>query len=160
MTHNPNRLTVIAKAKQLAVGVHEACDRHRASLKQQTPTLRTQLLRATDSILLNLAEGARKESTASFIYFLDIAIASCNEVEVQLELALSTHAIPTAAPLLDQVIEVRRMSIGLRKRLVADGKTTRRGWEKVRPGASRPAFEVAFENREPSGEHRDERSET
>ncbi|MBY0492221.1 MAG: four helix bundle protein [Gemmatimonadaceae bacterium] len=122
MTQNPDRLQVLTKAKQLAISVHLLCDRHQSALKRQMPTLRTQLLRAVDSVPLNIAEGAGKGSPASFSYHLDVAIGSCNEVEVQLDLAIAVGALPTTAkPLLAQVVEVRRMAIGLRKRILSRG---------------------------------------
>lgn len=90
-------------------------------LRDKAPTLRGQLLRAVDSIPLNISEGAGKDSAAGFIYFIDVAIGSCNEVEVQLELAIAFGAFPSdCAVLVSRVIEVRRMAIGLRKRLLAE----------------------------------------
>ena len=82
--------------------------------------MRGQLFRAVDSIVLNLSEGAGKHSPNGFAYFLEIAISSCNEVEVQLELAIEYGALPQGATvLLDRVIEVRKMSIGLKKAVLA-----------------------------------------
>jgi four helix bundle protein len=113
MPHNPNRLEVLRKAKQLAVLVHSAAERHKKRLGARAPTLRAQLLRAVDSIVLNIAEGAGKDSANGFVYLLDVAIASCNEVEIQLKLAVSIGALPPDADaMIGRVIEVRKMAIG------------------------------------------------
>lgn len=122
MAHNPEKLLVLSKAKRLAIDVHVACDRHRRAMTDRAPTMRAQLLRAVDSIPLNIAEGAGKETVAAFIASLDIAIGSCNEVDTQLELSIEVFALPsTCKALRAQTEEVRRMSYGLRSYLVQNG---------------------------------------
>jgi four helix bundle protein len=118
MTHNPDNLLIAQRARELAVGIHREAARHQRRLASQSPSLRTQMLRAADSIALNIAEGAGKSTDRAFAAFLDIAIGSCNELEMQLRLARDISALPESADaLVDQVIQVRKMTIGLRRRL-------------------------------------------
>ncbi len=122
MAHNPEKLLVLTKAKRLAIDVHLACERHRRSLTDRAPSMRAQILRAVDSIPLNISEGAGKETVAAFIAALDIAIGSCNEVDTQLELSIEVSALPpTCKRLRSQTAEVRRMTYGLRGYLEQNG---------------------------------------
>lgn len=122
MPHNANNLHVVQKARVLAIDVHAALNRHRRALRDEAPSLRTQMLRAVDSILLNLSEGAGKDSPDAFAYYIEIAIGSCNELEAQLDLALGIKVLPLSArSLMDRTIEVRKMSFGLRRTVLRDG---------------------------------------
>ena len=50
------------------------------SLKVKDYSFRDQIKRATLSIILNIAEGSAKKSDKEFARFLEISIASANEV--------------------------------------------------------------------------------
>lgn len=85
-----------------------------------SPGMRNQLLRAVNSIALNLAEGAGHQSPAKTAAFCNTAIGSCNEVELQLRLARALDIIAADYdPLVEEVIEVRRMTFGFRKHILA-----------------------------------------
>ncbi|MFD2100299.1 four helix bundle protein [Flagellimonas iocasae] len=55
--------------------------------------LRDQIRRASISISSNIAEGYGRKTDKEFIYFLNVAKASCYEVKSQLYLALDTDYI-------------------------------------------------------------------
>ena len=58
--------------------------------------LRDQIRRASISISSNIAEGFGRKSNKEFIYFLNVAQASCYEVKSQLYLALDIDYITSA----------------------------------------------------------------
>lgn len=119
MSHNPHRLQVVQRAFAFSVEVHRMADRHQDAMSRLSPGMRHQLLRAVNSIALNLAEGAGYPSAAKTATFCTTAIGSCNEVELQLRLARALDAIPVEyEPLIDEVIEIRRMTYGFRKHIM------------------------------------------
>lgn len=119
MTHNPNTLQVVKRAFALSVDVHRMADRCQEQIARLSPGMRNQLLRAVNSIALNLAEGAGHESPAKTASFCSIAIGSCNEVELQLRLARALDAMPADCELLiDEVVEIRRMTYGFKKHVL------------------------------------------
>ena len=85
------------------------------------PELRSQILRASPSIPANIAEGANQESDAQFARFRSIAIGSANELQNHLVFAGDIGLLEPVETetILAQLIEVRRMLYGLRKRLHA-----------------------------------------
>lgn len=120
MGHNPHRLHVVQRAFALSVDVHRMADRWQQSIGRLSPGMRSQLLRAVNSIALNLAEGAGYQSPARTASFCTIAIGSCNEVELQLRLARAMEAVPADYEvLIDEVIEIRRMTYGFRKHILS-----------------------------------------
>lgn len=120
MGHNPHRLQVVQRAFALSVDVHRMADGCQAAMSRLSPGMRNQLLRAVNSIALNLAEGAGHESPVKTAAFCTVAIGSCNEVELQLRLARALNAIPDDYdPLIEEVIEIRRMTYGFRTHVLA-----------------------------------------
>ena len=76
----------------------------------------SQMRRAAVSIPSNIAEGVARSSSAEYVRFLNIAIASANELDTQVDLSqrlifLSDHQ---ATKLLDDLAEINRMLIALR----------------------------------------------
>jgi four helix bundle protein len=119
MPHNPHRLHVVQRAFVLSVDVHRMADRFHDAMARVSPGMRNQLLRAVNSVALNLAEGAGHQSAAKTAVFCTTAIGSCNEVELQLRLARALEAVPSEFDaLIDEVIEVRRMTYGFRKHIL------------------------------------------
>ena len=112
------QLMVWQRSYTLAVAVNLAARRIRAA---SAPGLRSQILRASASIPANIAEGANQESDAQFARFLSIAIGSANELQNHLQFARDLRLLRPAESeaLLTDLIEVRRMLYGLRKRLHA-----------------------------------------
>ena len=120
MTHNPLSLKVVQCAFALSVDVHRMADLAQDAMARLSPGMRNQLLRAVNSIALNLAEGAGHTSPAKTASFCNTAIGSCNEVELQLRLARALDIISSDhESLIDEVIEVRRMTFGFRKHVLA-----------------------------------------
>lgn len=61
--------------------------------KNEQFSLLTQLWRAIDSIILNIAEGTDRGTDKDFAHFLNIAHTSLNEVVACLDLALDNHYV-------------------------------------------------------------------
>ena len=120
MAHNPLSLKVVQRAFALSVDVHRMADQAQDAMARLSPGMRNQLLRAVNSIALNLAEGAGHVSPARTASFCNTAIGSCNEVELQLRLARALDIVGADRdPLIDEVIEVRRMTFGFRKHVLS-----------------------------------------
>ena len=120
MTHNPLSLKVVQRAFALSVDVHRMADQAQDAMARLSPGMRNQLLRAVNSMALNLAEGTGHLSPAKVAALCNTAIGSCNEVELQLRLARALDIIAAHyEPLIDEVIEVRRMTFGFRKHVLA-----------------------------------------
>ncbi|WP_291164105.1 four helix bundle protein [Gemmatimonas sp. UBA7669] len=118
MPHNPARLKVIDRAFALTVEVHRLAEQHADGLSARGPGLRSQMLRAADSVASNLTEAAAFDSPKRCESFLRVAIGSCNELELQLRLAVALCAFPDIAnDWIDETIVVRKMIFGWRKYL-------------------------------------------
>ena len=61
--------------------------------KEEQYNLTSQVFRATDSILLNIAEGADRLSDTDFSRFLNLALTSVNEVVACMDLAIDSEYI-------------------------------------------------------------------
>jgi len=61
--------------------------------KEERYSLTSQVFRATDSILLNIAEGADRLSDIDFSRFLNLALTSVNEVVACMDLAIDSEYI-------------------------------------------------------------------
>lgn len=91
--------------------------------------LRDQLTRACESVPENIAEGCGAATRKEFARFLDIGIKSANETEYELLLAHDYGIIPHPEwrALTTQIIEIRMMMCGLRRRVrEADQQEARR----------------------------------
>lgn len=109
---------VLDRAFALAVDVHKLTDRFQTEIARVSPGMRAQMLRAVDSIALNITEAAGHISPARTAAQLMVAVASANEVELQLRLGRALDVIPADYDtLIDEVIEIRKMCFGLRKHL-------------------------------------------
>jgi four helix bundle protein len=113
--HPFRRLKVWRKAHALSV----AC--HRATFHQpkngSAPGFRSQFLRAIDSIADNLAEGAGQATQRQFARFIDMAIASSNEADGQLERGRDIEIFERreGRDLHEQLWEVKRMATALHR---------------------------------------------
>ena len=79
------------------------------------------MVRAADSIVLNVVEGCASPTQKEFARFLDIAIKTASELEAQLELArdygvLAEHRWRMMST---EAVEIRRMLCGLRAKVRA-----------------------------------------
>ena len=100
------------KAHGLAVTIHRIST---DADFRSTPGLRSQLLRAVDSVPANIAEGAGKPSESEFSRYLDIALGSAREVDNHLMLAAALGCIDerASATALEDADEVKRILCSL-----------------------------------------------
>ena len=109
---NPDNIDALTRAYALVLSVHKSPLRARG---RRSPGLSSQLLRSISSIPFNIAEGAALDDPG-FVHHLTIAIASANEAEKQLRLAHEMEMLgPVGAWHLTEIVEVRKMMIGLKK---------------------------------------------
>ena len=81
---------------------------------------RSQMLRAAESIPTNIVEGCFAASQKDFARFLEVSIKSAGEVEYELQLAYDCGILRYGnwKSLTAETVEVRRMAIGLRKKVL------------------------------------------
>ena len=81
---------------------------------------RSQILRAVESIPTNIVEGCFTSTAKEFAKFLEVSIKSAGEVEYQLLLAYDCGVLRHRnwQSLTNDTVEVRRMTISLRKRVL------------------------------------------
>jgi four helix bundle protein len=111
------RLRVWKKAHALAIEVRRIT---RLFPRTGYGSLQSQMIRAAESIVINIVEGCGGRSPKDFARFLDISIKSTSELECQLELAkdygvLKRHHWQRVTR---EVVDVRRMLCGLRRRVL------------------------------------------
>src|SRR5688572_13153438 len=82
-------LQVWQKAHALALEVNAVVTR----MSREHASLRTQMRRSAESIPTNIVEGCARPSQKQFANFLHISVASCSELEYQLQLAHDYKAI-------------------------------------------------------------------
>lgn len=111
-------LMVWQRAHALSLLVYRAVSRSR---RREHEGLRSQLRRAADSIAANIVEGCGAASRKEFARFLDIAIKSASEVEYHLLVARDHGVVAHDAwqSMTGEVIEIRKMTHGLRKKVLA-----------------------------------------
>ena len=112
------KLRVWAKAHTLALAVRSATRRFPRS---GYSSLQAQMVRAAESVVLNIVEGSGSQTSKEFARFLDIAIKSTRELESRLELAKDYGALPIRnwETLTTETIDTRRMLSGLRLKVLA-----------------------------------------
>lgn len=117
--HDYRRLLVWRKAHALVLNVQRAS---RSFRRSGHSGLRSQIVRAVESIAANIVEGCFASTPREFARFLEISIRSTGEVEYQLQLAHDYGLLPALVwqPLTTDTIEVRRMLFGLRRQVLAD----------------------------------------
>ena len=82
--------------------------------------LADQIARAADAIPSHIAEGRGSSTDVDFARYVTIAIKEVNELESHLQRAVDSGLCPQSehASLTAATVEVRKMLIGLRKRLL------------------------------------------
>ncbi|PCI29157.1 four helix bundle protein [Candidatus Wolfebacteria bacterium] len=88
--------------------------------KEERFCLTSQIWRAVDSIILNIAEGSDRNTDKDFAHFLNIAHSSLNEVVACLDLALNSNYITeeTHTKHLTQAENVANQITAFRKKLL------------------------------------------
>lgn len=113
-------LNVWQRAMDLSEQVYKATKQFP---KEEVFGLISQIRRASVSVPSNIAEGHARNSTKSFLHFLNIARGSLAETETQIILAQRFKYISpeNAAKILEHADEVSRMLSGLRRSLIENG---------------------------------------
>lgn len=120
---NFRQLEVWKKAHALMLNVRRASrDFHRAD----AGPLKTQLSRSSESIPTNIVEGCYAATQKEFARFLDISIKSTGETEYQLQTARDIGLLGETnwRSLSADTVQVRRMLVGLRKKILRDLSTS------------------------------------
>ena len=91
--------------------------------------LKSQILRAADSIVSNIVEGCGAATRKEFARYLDISIKSASEVDYRLQLARDDGCITYHSwrRLSDQIVEIRKMLFALRRAVLAADRDDQRG---------------------------------
>lgn len=112
------KLEVWRRAHELMLKVHPLAGELRGGAYL---SLRSQIIRAAMSIPANIVEGRAQRTDRDFSRFLGYAIASASELEYHLLAArdLGLIAEHRTKPVIQRAIQVRRMLIGLQKRLAS-----------------------------------------
>jgi four helix bundle protein len=113
-----HKYEVWTRAHQHALNVRSVARRLKGAVNT---SLRSQMVRAADSVVFNIVEGCGAEQR-EFARFLRISINSANELQAQLEMAHGDGVIGSQewTRLNEETIEIRRMIWGLRKRVLED----------------------------------------
>jgi four helix bundle protein len=113
---NYRQLLVWRKAHVAAVNVHRATE---AIPRSGNLGLIGQIRRAALSIPANIAEGCSRSSDLDFAKFVQIAIGSASELEYHLHFATDMALLQRSEfeARQSEIVEVRRMLIGLLKKL-------------------------------------------
>ena len=111
------KLLVWHKAHALALEVHRLGSKLRGV---EHAAIRSQIVRAGLSIPTNIVEGVGQQSRKDFARFISIALNSTSELEYHLIVLRDTRLMSESdfRSLLAQVIEVRKMLHGLRRRVI------------------------------------------
>ena len=130
-----HRLKVWQRAHVLAIEVRRAS---RGFPRTGYASLHSQLVRAAESVVLNIVEGCGSQTRKEFGRFLDISIKSTSELEGQLELARDYGILPPRnwAGLSEEAVQIRRMLCGLRTRVLA-AEQSAAGWVRGPDGGSK-----------------------
>jgi four helix bundle protein len=112
-------LIVWQKSMDLVVQVYRLSDSFPATERYR---LTSQLTRAAASVPANIAEGNARGSRRDYAHFLGIAKGSLMETETFLLLAIRLGYVSpsAAAPALDLIVEISKMTTVLRQRLQAE----------------------------------------
>lgn len=114
--HDFTRLKVWNLAMDLTVKIYKLT---RSFPKHELYGLTSQVRRCAVSVPSNIAEGAYRNTSKEFNYFLGISSGSVGEAYTQVELAKRLEYITEdeAAPVLDELIHTKRMIGGLKNSL-------------------------------------------
>lgn len=116
-------LLVWQKAHALVIEIDALAMR----LPRDRGTLKAQMRRSAESIPTNIVEGCARGTQGEFRQFLQISAGSGGELEYQLQLARDYGLMDVREwqRLNDQTVEVRKMLIGLIKKVRADARQQR-----------------------------------
>ena len=117
------QLRVWGRAHAFAMAIRQCAE----DFPRSYADLRTQIVRAAESIPSNIVEGCGAATSREFARFLDISIKSASEVEYRLQLARDYGLISSASweLLSGEVVEIRKMLYGLRRSVLSADAATR-----------------------------------
>ena len=110
------KLEVWQKSHELMLDIHEVSSSIRGG---EFLSLKSQIVRAAMSIPANIVEGRAQPTDRLFCRYVVQAIGSASELEYHLIAAKDVGVVSeaSATPLIKRAIQVRKMLIGLKKRL-------------------------------------------
>ena len=91
---NYKNLRIWKRAKSLAKDIYEITVDYP---KEEKYGLVSQMRRSSVSVASNIAEGAGRSTTKDFLYFVNIAMGSLNELSTQLAISLDVKIIDSDA---------------------------------------------------------------
>ena len=114
MHHNPKELKVWQKSMDLAVEVYSSTSQFPSDEKYG---LTSQIRRSAVSIPSNISEGAGRNSSKEFAYFLGIANGSSYELETQVIISSRLNLISKEATdnILTKLDEIQKMNYRLKQ---------------------------------------------
>lgn len=115
---NYRQLSVWRKAHAVALNIQRTA----ATIpRHNSANVGNQMGRAALSIAANIVEGSSRSTDRDFAKFVQIAIGSASELEYHLHFAADSNLISQEefAARQQEVVEVRKMLIGLQKKLEA-----------------------------------------
>jgi four helix bundle protein len=122
MSHGFKNLTVWKKAYNQTLRTYRIT---KSFPKIETYGIISQMRRASTSIIANIAEGYGKRNLSEYLYFISIAISSCNELDVFLLLSKDLEYLKKKD--FDNLInfhnEIIKMLLGLRNALEKKNST-------------------------------------
>ncbi|MEO6527056.1 MAG: four helix bundle protein [Gemmatimonadaceae bacterium] len=128
-----HKLRAWSEASNLAIKIRRLTSRFP---KSDYGTLRNQMIRAAESIADNIAEGCGAATAAEFARYLDMAIKSSSELESQIDRCRDYGLTRDREhqDLAIQVCDVRKMTWGLRKKVLASPQRPRHGQRSTENG--------------------------
>ena len=141
------QLLVWQRAHDLSLAIKQAV---RSFLRTGYTDLKTQILRASDSVVSNIVEGCGAATRKEFARYLDISIKSACEVDYRLQLARDDGCLSYSEwrHLFTKIVEIRKMLFALRKAVLAADNAERRH------GRDKPTPRLTTDNQRPTTRNR------
>ena len=115
------RIKAWQRAHALSIAIHKLA---RTFARKGHGQLKSQLTRAASSIPTNIVEGCGAPTSKEFARYLAMSVDSANETEYHLLSARDLALIPDEEweKLTAETVEVRKMIVGYRKRVIEEKK--------------------------------------
>jgi len=115
------RIKAWQRAHALSIAIHKLA---RSFSRKGYGQLKSQLTRAAGSIATNIVEGCGAPTNKEFARYLAMSIDTANETEYHLLCSRDLALIPEKdwEKFTAETVEVRKMIVGYRKRVLSDGE--------------------------------------